>query len=183
MTETRRVQNTPGRRDEGIEAAFNGMVTALVDAGIVVHHDADAANLVATPDASSLATSKTLAKALALAVVAHGADTGAHTTADAAVVQAAAWASAPNEPADLAEVGGILNELKADLNLHVAQTDHHRGVVWGTVGGDGIVAVKAITTADYASTQGEANALANAIKAFLNNHIKAAAPSIELIDS
>jgi len=177
MAETLKIIDMPQRLLEGYPTAINETIQALADAGIVVHHKQD--DLIATADASSLATSKTLTKALAEWIVAHAADTDVHTSADAAVVQAAAWASAPAEPADLTEVMATLNELKADINLHVAQADHHRGQAWGSVGGDGVVVAKAITTTD-ATDQPEANALANAIKAFCNNHAKAACRSVEI---
>lgn len=182
MSYTRKAPDLPLEREAANRGAVNEVIQTLVDAGIVVHHQQKSADLITTPDASDLATSKTLAAALALAIPAHGADTDIHTTADA-IAQAAAWSSAPAEPADLAEVGAIANELKTDINTHVAQTDHHRGQPWGTVGGDGVVVAKAITTANFSSTQGEANALLNAIKAFFNNHVKAAASTIEVIDS
>jgi|GEM_PF-3702445 len=182
MSHTRKAPDLPLEREAANRGAINEIIQTLVDAGIVVHHQYKAADLIVATDATDLASSKTLAAALAAAIPAHGADTDIHTTADP-VAQAAAWASAPAEPADLAEVGAIANELKTDLNLHVAQTDHHRGQPWGTAGGDGVVVVKAITTSDFSSTQGEANALLNALKAFFNNHIRAAASDIEVIDS
>lgn len=182
MAHTRNVLYMPEFEAKNNREAINDLVGVLVDAGIVVHHQYKSDDVISTPDATDLATSKTLAAALALAIPAHGADTDVHTTADT-IAQAAAWSSAPAEPANLAEVGAIANELKTDINLHVAQTDHHRGQPWGTVGGDGVVVVKAITTANFASTQGEANALLNAIKAFLNNHMKAGAPSLVLVKS
>lgn len=180
MAETLQIINMPKKLIEGYPTAINEITQALVDAGIVVHHKQD--DLISTADASSLATSKTLTKALAEWMVAHAADTDVHTSADAGVVQAAAWSSAPAEPADLAEVMAILNELKTDINTHVAQTDHHRGQPWGTVGGDGVVVAKAITTTN-ATDQPEANALANALKAFCNNHAKAACRTLEIKDN
>lgn len=180
---TRKIQDLPALHDDGHEAAFNDLLDRLCDAGVIVHHEYKSADQVTAANASDLATSKTLATALALAVVAHGADTDIHTTADAALVQAAAWSSAPSEPADLAEVGAVLNELKTDINLHVLQTDHHRGQVWGGLVTDGVLAGNVIATADYTSTQGEANTLANAIKAFLNAHAKSGAASIERVSS
>lgn len=120
------------------------------------HYDEPEAEIT-TPDASSLATSKTLAKALAVFVEAHatGATTGRHGAATTIAI--AAWSSKPNEPADLAEAQAMANEIKADINTHIAVANAHR---WTET---------AIATAD-GSDQGTTNTLLNAIKAFLNAH-------------
>ena len=180
MSQTRRIMNLPPRIDDGHDAALIDIVACLVEAGIAAHHAVGA--LVTTADASDLATSQALAAALGLAVPAHAADIEAHTTADAAVVQAAAWSSAPSVPADLAEVQATLNEIKADLNTHVGTLDHHRGQPWGAIVTDGVRVAHVIGTAD-ATDQSSANALANAIKAFLNLHSKGAAKTVVRVGS
>lgn len=165
----------------GAVDAVNEVIQTLCAAGKVAHHQYKSDDLITTTDATDLASSKTLAAALAVWVPAHGADTDIHTTADT-IAEASAWSSSPAEPADLTEVQNVLNELKTDINTHVAQTDHHRGSAWGDIVTDGVTAAHAIATAD-ATTQGTANALANAIKAFCNLHIQAAASTIEIVDS
>ena len=180
MSYTRKTLDLPLEREYAAIAAANDTIDALVSQGVIVHHQPDVAHLITTPDASALDSSKALAMALALAIPLHGADAKAHVAADV-IAQAAAWTSAPALPADLTEVQNILNELKTDLNTHVAASAPHRNV-WGTPGVNGAITAKAITTAN-ASDQGTANALANALKAFLNAHIKAGAASIELVKS
>lgn len=179
MSTNRQALNLPELREKANRDGFNEAVQTLADAGKCPHY-APSGALVSTADATDLGTSKTLAAALALAVVAHGADTNIHSAADV-IAQAAAWASAPAVPADLTEVQNVLNELKGDINTHAANATPHRNK-WGAMGGDGVVVAYAITTAD-ATTQGTANALANAIKAFLNNHSKAGISTIEVIPS
>ncbi len=180
---TRKVADLPNTREEGDRLAINEIIQALGDGGKIVHYQQLTSQLVTTADASSLATSKTLAKALALAVKAHAISVGPHSVADdsSAATQAAAWASAPSEPADLTEVQNIANELKTDINAHVANATPHRSKQ-GEIGVDGVITVYAITTA-AATDQSTSNALLNAIKNFLNNHIKSAASSVEVIAS
>ena len=183
MVYKRKVADFFPTRIEGNAAALNEMITALGDAGLIVHYRYKSSQLISTPDASDLGTSKTLAKALAVAIPAHAVDTDCHSAADSssAATQAAAWASATAEPADLTEVQNIANELKTDINAHVANATPHRSK-WGTAGVDGVITVKAITTAT-ATDQSTANALLNAIKAFYNLHIKSAASEIEVVAS
>ena len=181
MAYTRKIPNLPGEFDTGCVAAINETIDALVAAGKIVHHQYKSDDLITTADASDLATSKTLDAALAVWIPAHGADTDIHTTADV-IAEAAAWASSPAEPADLTEVQNVLNELKSDINTHVAQTDHHRGSAWGDIVTNGVTAAHVIGTAD-ATDQSSANALANAIKAFCNLHMQAAISSLEVVDS
>ncbi len=183
MTYTRKVLDFPQYRQEANKLALNEIITALGDMGQIVHYRYKSAQLISTPDASDLATSKTLAKALAVAIPAHAVDTECHSAADSssAATQAAAWASATAEPADLTEVQNIANELKTDINAHVANATPHRSK-WGTAGVDGAITVKAITTAT-ATDQSTANALLNAIKNFYNLHIKSAASEIEIVST
>jgi hypothetical protein len=173
------VADFPQERGNGAVAAVNEVIDAMATQGQLVHHLHKSSQLITTPNAADLGTSKTLARALALAVIAHTGDTDIHT-ADDGTAQAAAWASAPAEPANLTEVQNILNELKTDLNAHVASTAAHRNK-WGAPGTTGLVAF-AITTAD-ANDQSTANALANAIKGFLNLHMQSAASSVEVVAS
>jgi hypothetical protein len=180
MTYTRKTPDLRELRDAAAITTVNEIIGALAAGGHLVHYKYDSTQLITTADASSLGTSKTLAKALALAIPVHGADAEVHSVADV-IAQAAAWASAPAEPANLTEVQNTLNEIKGDINTHVANATPHRSK-WGTVGVDGVITAKAITTAD-ASDQSTANALANAIKAFYNAHLKSAASEIELTAS
>lgn len=126
---------------------------ALTGGGLVRHYEAPVAP-VATPDASSEATSVTLANALKAAFNTHIADTDLHESADAANAVSSADATA------LASVQTLLNELKADFNAHVA-TAIHRPSTWTPA---------TVSTAD-ASDQSTANALANALKRAINAHI------------
>lgn len=177
---TRKVLNLDVFREAADRAAFAESVQTLADGGRCPHYSPSGA-LVSTPDSSSIGTSKTLAKALALAVVAHGADTGIHAEADT-IASAAAWASAPAEPADLTEVMAIANELFTDINAHVASAAKHRGLHGAFSATTGALAAHAITTT-AATNQGTADALLNAIKAFLNFHTKAGISTVEVISS
>lgn len=143
---------------------MDDLVTALAAVGLLPHYSPDGVQVTAA-DSTSLATSKTLTLALVDAFVAHGLDTSIHSVADAALDVPAEAATHPAEPADLAEVGATLNQLKADLNTHIANATPHRGV-----GGEGGLTVAQISTSDFATTQGEANTLANALKVAFNRH-------------
>ena len=180
MAHQRKVANTPMKRLEALEAAHNALVESLYSIGKCAHHKVDSSNAISAANASDLATSKTLTAALGTALPLHGADTEAHTQADV-IATAAAWSSAPNEPADLAEVQAALNEIKADWNGHIADAAAHRGVL-AEIDGDGVLTPTAISTAD-ATDQSSANALANALKSAFNIHFKSAAPDIVLINS
>jgi hypothetical protein len=178
----RKVMDLPVEKTTALIAVHNQTVQALGAQGVIPHYCSPftatgaARELVSTTDASDLATSKTLAKALALALIAHGADTDAHSTADTIAI--AAWASAPAEPADLTEVQNVLNEVKADFNTHIANATPHRGV-----GGQGKTAVTVVISTTDASNQGTANTLANAIKVALNAHDRAGIQAIDLVAS
>lgn len=178
MAHTRKVRNLPALRIEACETAINELLQCLYGTGNLAHHKQD--DLITTADASDLATSKTLAKALALWIPLHGADTEVHTVADV-IATAAAWTSAPDEPANLTEVQNVLNELKTDWNGHITDASAHRGVV-AVIDGDGVLTPQAITTAD-ATDQSTANALANALKSYCNNHAKSWAPDIVSVPS
>ncbi len=176
------VPNLPELVREALVKVTNEQTQALGAMGVLPHYrpSVDGAglptDLVTAADSSSLGTSKTLAKALAVALVAHGADAVAHSSAD--VIAIAAWTSNPAEPADLTEVQAVLNECKADFNTHIATASKHRAL-----GGQGKVAQPAaISTAD-ASNQGTADTLANAIKVALNAHARAGAQTITLVAS
>lgn len=178
---TLRARDLPLEKQAALITVVNQHTQALGSMGVLPHYhspfgaDGTVTALVTTADASDLGTSKTLAKALAQALVAHAADTDKHSAAD--VVAIAAWASNPAEPADLTEVQNVLNECKADFNTHIANATPHRGA-----GGQGKATIAAISTAD-ASNQGTANTLANAIKAALNAHDCAGAQTILVVSS
>lgn len=180
MAHTRKTPNLPTTRIEALEAGYNALLTMLAAIGKLPHHKIDSANLITAAAASDLATSKTLTAELAAALSPHGADTEVHTVADT-IALPAAWTSAPSEPADLAEVQAVLNELKADWNGHIADAAAHRGVL-AEVDGNGALTPTAISTAD-ATDQTTANALANALKSAFNIHFNAGVPSLELTSS
>jgi hypothetical protein len=177
---TRKVLNYPGLREAADRAAIAEVVQTMADGGRCPHYAPNGA-LVSTADASDLATSKALAWALALAVPAHGADTGIHAAADV-IPLAAAWTAYPLVPADLTEVQNIANELFTDINAHVAVVAAHRALHGAFSATTGAIAVHAITTT-AATNQGTANALLNAIKAFLNMHTKAGISTVEVLSS
>lgn len=147
------------------------LVTALTAAGLLPHYSDQGATDTTTV-ASDLATSKTLTLSLANSFIAHGADTDIHSAADAALDLPAEFTSHPAEPADLTEVQAVLNQLKADLNTHIANATPHRGV-----GGEAGLTVSAVSTAD-ATNQATANALANALQVALNRHVAMGYPDI-----
>ena len=169
---TRNVPNLPDKRLTASLEEHQALVTALGAAGVLMHFDAE--DPITTPDATDLATSKTLAKALADALVAHGASTAMHSTGETIAI--AAYTSDPAEPADLAETQAIANEVKADFNTHLDHTGH-RGV-----GGQGGHTPADITTAD-GSDQGTTNTLLNAIKAAFNAHVKNGAKDVQVVPS
>lgn len=152
----------------------------LVAAGLSPHHrpatDAELATLAAVAVASDLATSKTLTLALYNALYVTGAHFGETTMHDAAdpIADPVAFTSAPAEPADLAEVGATLNEIKADCIAHQASITFHAN----GIGGQGGVTPTIIATADFATTQGEANTLANALQAWVPIHAKQGLPAV-----
>lgn len=176
-----KVQDIPNYKLGAVVKVVNQQTQALGTMGVLPHYhspfgaDGTVTALVTAANASDLATSKTLAKALADALVAHGASTDKHSAAD--VIAIAAYASSPAEPANLTEVQNVLNEVKADFNTHIANATPHRGV-----GGAGRATIATVTTAD-ASDQTTANALANALKAALNAHDSAGAQTIQVVDN
>ena len=166
------VRNIDSLKSDALVTAKNaGRLDMLkLQLGTIFHADASAT--IATPDASSLGTSITLANALKVAYNAHvvsvcSATTGqgAHIASDVAHVTAVANAS------DLTTVEALLNDIKAKFNLHAVASGIHAS-------NDTTIA-----TTD-ASDQGTANTLANAIKAKLNSHFAAAlaSPAIALVD-
>jgi hypothetical protein len=145
-------------------------------AGLLPHHRAAIDSvIITTPDASDLATSKTLCLAVFAATYAtngHFGDDSAHDAVDP-IADPAAFTSAPAEPADLAETQATANEMKADFIAHQASVVFHDN----GVGGQGALTLTVITTAD-GSTQGTTNTLLNALKAWFNLHVKLGAPKV-----
>lgn len=94
--------------------------------GLGAHDSQD--SLITTADCSGtdLAKEKALSKALAVWAEAHGPNATVHSSADAAGLAVAAWASKPGNPADINECYAIVNEIKADYNTHYASTAYHR---------------------------------------------------------
>jgi len=151
MTATK-TPNLPGAIATALVSQMQAHTAALGAAGVVVHYDVRTA--ITTPDASSLATSITLANALKAAYNAHRVNTGEHAAADATNAVAAADAT------DLATTQTLLNEIKTDLNAHLLLgSGTHRSVP----------IQPAVSTAN-AIDQATANALANALKLALNRH-------------
>ena len=146
------------------------VIATLAAAGLSPHFNSGGVQSVA-PVSSSLGTSKTLTLELVDAFVDHGVDVGIHQAVDAALDVPAAASSHPAEPANLTEVGNVLNELKTDLNAHLANAAPHRGV-----GGEAGLTVAAVSTSDWVSTQGQANILANALQVAFNRHVQMAVP-------
>lgn len=148
----------------------------LTAIGAAPHHrPADDADLITAANATDLATSRTLTQAIFLALYdeAHFADVTMHDAADP-IADPAAYTSAPGLPADLTEVQAALNEMKLDLNAHLASvTFHANGVGNAAIG----LPVPVVTTAD-AIDQATANALANALKLMVNLHAKMGLPSV-----
>ena len=176
----RQAFDTPDQRVSALRDEYNDLIDGLGEQGVLAHYDRapEAHALVTAADASDLATSKTLTLDIVNKMVTHGASTKVHSAADAALDVPAAASSHPNEPADLAEVGATLNELKGDLNTHLANATPHRGV-----GGEGGHAPAQVSTSDFSSTQAEANTLANALKAAFNRHVQSGAQKITLVAS
>lgn len=162
MSDTKRVREIP---DYHLlpDYVTEDLVSSLGAAGLLPHYNNDGATVTAAA-ATDLATSKTLAKDIADVLVAHGADTGIHSSADATLEFAAEYTSSPELPADLTEVEAILNQAKALFNTHLANATVHRGV-----GGAAGITVGTISTAN-ATDQSTSNALANALKAAINRH-------------
>lgn len=131
------------------------LVAGLRTYNMLAHDRPD--SVITTANASDLATSKALAKALAQWAEAHGPSTTVHKATDATGLACAAWASKPNVPADLTEVQNVLNELKSDYNTHYASTTYHR-----------VASSRGAVSTSNATDQSTANALANALKARFN---------------
>ncbi len=176
------VKNLPQYKADALIDAHNQVVACLGSMGVAPHYSSPFSSTgalraarVTTADASTLGTSKTLAKALAVALTAHGADTDMHASAD--TIACAAWASTPAEPADLTEVQNMANELKADFNTHIASATYHRAA------GSAYSAVLATISTTDATNQGTANTLLNAIKVALNLHAQAELQSLTVVAS
>lgn len=139
----------------------------LILAGAYPHKAGTTPTLVTAPNASDLATLKTLCQDICLRVQAHDDDTNIHPTADTGNLAVAAWASTPGLPADLAECIAILNEVKSDWNTHVAKI-HALGVEYHT--GDDL---RNSISAPNAADQPTSETLANAFKAKFNQSVVA----------
>lgn len=164
MPDTKRVRKSPSF-EHLPEWLVGDYTQTLVAAGICPHYNSDGTTVTAA-DASDLPTLKTLVKALSDTFVAHGLDTGIHSAADVALDEPAQFTSSPSEPADLAEAQAVNNQLKADLNAHLANVTPHRGI-----GGEGALTVALVATAD-GTDQATNETLANALKAAFNRHVR-----------
>lgn len=176
MTE-RNVHKLPGIEVPETAAAMAELINgALLSSGLISHYDGEH-SLITTPDASDLATLKTLTLVLTDRIVAHGADaTSQHSVADAALDVPAGFSSHPSEPADLAECQATINQLKIDLTAHIINATPHRG------GGEQAgFSVTAITTTD-GSTQGTNETLINALVDAFHVHIKSGVRTFTRLD-
>ncbi len=156
---TRKILDTPAGHREGLRAALDQLIAGLP------HYDTG--TVVATADASDLATSVALSNALKAAINLHLASTAMHLAADGAVSITSADAT------DLASAQTLLNEMKTDFNLHLMT-----GTTIHKVGDSG----RRITAAN-ASDQTTANALANELKRSFNQHVLAGGQTLSTIAS
>lgn len=154
-------------------SAINAL-KAQIGAGSNFHLDKAEVSIVSA-NASSLATSLTLANELAAvfyggsaltAWPGHLNDTLAHKVKDATNTRSSALATS------LATAIALANELKADFNAHIASTTYHYTAD----------ATNTIATAD-ATDQSSVNTLLNAIKTAVNAHMASgpSAPSLRLV--
>lgn len=155
---TRKIIDTPQGHIAGNRAALDQLIAGLP------HYDTG--TVVATADASDLATSVALSNALKAAWIAHIASTAMHLAADAITFSAA-------DATDLASAQTLLNELKGDFNVHMmSPTTVHKVADPG-----------ARITAANASDQGTANTLANEIKRNFNAHVLKGGQTLQTIAS
>jgi hypothetical protein len=154
-----------------VSSPSSGLAAAEQNAGLFPHQaPLAAASRVTAADSSDIATCKTLCQNLCVVCAAHDDDVALHVAADAGQLTCAAWASTPAVPADLTECQNVLNELKADWNLHRVKGPY------GTIH-TGDDAYSTIDAAD-ASSQGTANTLANQLKLRINRSLAAAPTSV-----
>jgi hypothetical protein len=136
VAQDRSVNELPVFKDAAAFEEQQNLIAQLGAVGITQHYqEAVAADLETTTVASDLATSKTLAKALADALSAHALLTTKHSAAS--TVDNSAHTSSPSVPANLAEVIAVANELKADLLGHLQNGTPHRAAAL-VAGQDGI---------------------------------------------
>lgn len=162
---------TSGTITNGAITVTNGAITLtpttgteyaanLLAGGIYPHNSAAVAGITAA-DATDLATSKTLAKAIADYLAAHDDDAVMHNAADTGNLACAAYASTPAEPADLAEVNAMYLEMSGDWAAHAARVPAiHDGLdLWAPL---------QLLPAPGAADQPANNRALNALKAAIN---------------
>lgn len=155
---TRKITDTPAGHIAGHRAALDELIAGLP------HYDVGA--IVATADASDLATSVALVNALKAAMIAHWASTGMHLAADPLTVTAA-------DATDLASAQTLVNELFTDWNAHLMQpTTIHKAADVGLR-----------CTSATASDQGTTNTRANEIKRSFNAHVLRGGKTLQTIPS
>lgn len=166
---TIKVRNEPRSILHALVVAHNADRRGAITLGSNFHADVtcttggDFSNPTATAlavthaDATTLPTAITLAAAIRVVWLAHFADTMAHKVADDTVLAAAV-------PTDQSTLNTYLNEMKADLNVHVGSTTYHYTA-------DSTNTVSATNASDLSSSL----TLVNEIKADLNAHILGAA--------
>lgn len=169
----RNIPNLPHARDEGLIAATNDLITSLGNVGLLPHYSVDLpsamAILEATPVASSLATSRVLAIAIANASLEHGLNVEAHAAVDSTLDTAATAADAA-----IGALETALNAIKAELNTHLVNTTVHRGL--------GTVTHQLVTATDATgSNQTLVNNLCNDLQTVLLKHAKTGARPLVLV--
>lgn len=134
-----------------------------VKAGTIFHGELAPTAIVATANASSLATSIALANAMKAAYNTHIASIVSATTGQGAHIISGGTANATAAATDLATTITLANALKAAYNTHVALATAHPTAD----------ATNTTTSAD-ATDQSSVNTLLNEFKADFNAHIAAA---------
>ncbi len=169
MAASRNIPDLPRSVSEGMRDAYNELNAALAAQGLLPHHAATTA--VADTGTADLAAVQVLANALRTAYEAHRVNTDAHAASDTANVIAAAAAT------NLATSITLLNELKADFNLHIARTAAHRNII-----GAGVATQLLVTTTD-AIDLATSQALAAALLLAYNRHAAAGAKLVAFTSS
>lgn len=149
-------------------------LAAMQFAGLYPHLDGAAG--IATADATDLASSKTLAKAIADYLAAHDDNTSLHTVADAGALTCAAYASSPAEPNDLAEVNAMFREMATDWYTHALK-------VPAVHPGYDVAALIPLTVKPANTDQDGTNAALNALKAAINQSVRSDYPTQTFVKS
>lgn len=133
---------------------------SLSPSNIVAVHLDRAEYAVTAPNATDLASSIVLLKALTYAYMRHAADTAAHLAADVTYVPPGTAAATAAAVVDLSSAITLANQLKSGFNSHRSASGVHNLTDAGNQ----------ITSSD-ASDQGSLNTLLNELKSDLNAHM------------